>query len=601
MPKSQAKQRLSSAAAAIPLAAGTDALPSDLRPNVAELAGDSAAESTLSKLERATSELRQIQVAPFIQRAVDCIRKEDPIRATEWAKKALELDEKNGIAWRVMGIAREKAGDFATAISCFEAALPLLTDQGEIANDIGRLAYRLGQKDLAAKLFAHFCNAHPEAADGANNLACVLRDTNRYDEAIENLKIALANHPQSAMLWNTLGSVLSEKGEPETALVFFEEALRLDSHMAKARYNRGNTRLAMGDLDGAMVDCEGALGQTDDPSERAMMTVARSTINLCLGRIDEGWDDYEARLQPQFAGVTHFICERPRLGRETDLKGKSVLVFGEQGLGDEVLFANAIPDLIEDIGPDGKLALAVEPRMVPLFQRSFPDAIVGKHATYGIDGRTVRLAGFLEEGYRLDYWTAMGSLMARYRRSIGSYPQTPAFLKADPERVAHWRETLKAAPDGPKIGILWKSLKLTGSRHRHFSPFEAWAPVIKTPGITFVNLQYGDCAAELDQARKEFGVNLWTPPGIDLRNDLDDLAALTCALDGVLGFANATSNIAAACGANTWWISPPDSWVRLGADHMPWYPGSRLFSPPAGGEWDKVMADVAAALAESFT
>ena len=114
-----------------------------------------------------------------------------------------------------------------------------------------------------------------------------------------------------------------------------------------------------------------------------------------------------------------------------------------------------------------------------------------------------------------------------------------------------------------------------------------------------VNMQYGDCDAEIEWARRELGVEIWTPPGIDLKNDLDDIGALACALDVTLGFANATSNIGAACGAATWIVSVPGAWTRLGTDRMPWYPQVRVFNPPSLNRWEETMADVAAALAQA--
>nr|QQZ48640.1 hypothetical protein JKL49_13995 [Phenylobacterium glaciei] len=94
------------------------------------------------------------------------------------------------------------------------------------------------------------------------------------------------------------------------------------------------------------------------------------------------------------------------------------------------------------------------------------------------------------------------------------------------------------------------------------------------------------------------GVDIWTPPGIDLKKDLDDLAALTCALDLTVGFANATSNIGAACGAPCWLISTPGAWPRVGTDHYPWYPQMRVFLPPGFQQWDAVMVEVAEALTQ---
>jgi hypothetical protein len=194
----------------------------------------------------------------------------------------------------------------------------------------------------------------------------------------------------------------------------------------------------------------------------------------------------------------------------------------------------------------------------------------------------------------------MASLLRRFRRRLEDFPSQRGFMQPDKGRVAHWRKTLESAPTGHKVGILWKSMKIEAVRARYFSPFQLWTPVLKTPGISFVNIQYGDCAPELEWAKRNLGVDIWTPPEIDLKDHLDDVAALTSALDLTLGFANATSNIAAACGAPTWIISVPGAWTRLGADGMPWYPQARVFTPPTLSQWEETMSRVAQALAEAW-
>lgn len=562
-----------------------------------DMLGESGSGTALAKLESAISDLRAMQVAPYLQRSLDALRRDDAPTSGEWAVKALEKDERNGVAWHLLGISREKLGDLANALKCFESALQLLPEGRELSNDLGRLAYRLGMEEVAAKLFRIFLELHPELPDGGNNLACVLRDQRRYDEAIDLLKETLARHPENPMMWNTLGSVLRERGDTETSIVFFNEALRLDPHFAKARYNRGNAQMVLGDAAAGLGDVEGALAHASSPDETSMMSMARSTMLLCNGRLDEGWDAYEARFDPAFSGVTNFAVDRPRWTPDMDLAGKTMLLVAEQGLGDEVLFASLIPDLLADLGPSGRLHIAIEPRLVDLFQRSFPQTSVTAHATYDLDAKSWRLAPGVPDQSIIDVWAPMGSLTRKYRRKISAFPnRTEGFLTPDPARVAHWREVLKSAPAGPKVGILWKSMKLEGTRWQSFSPFRQWAPVLQTPGVTFVNLQYGDCTEELALAKAELGVDIWTPPGIDLKMDLDDLAALSCALDLTIGFANATSNIAAGAGAAVWLIAIPGAWVQCGTDRYPWYPQVRTFNPARLGEWDTVMTEVADAL-----
>lgn len=567
-------------------------------PVAGEAVGVAGSRDSLAQLTAAMSELKAMAVQPILQRAVAALQADDFKGGLKWALQALDRDPENGFGWYLIGIAHERLGDFAGSIQAYEKALALIPDHAEIANDLGRLAYRLDMKPQAEKLVRHFLARHPDHPEGVNNLACAIRDQRRYEEAIEVLRPAIIAHPDNATLWNTMGTIVSEQGDYDNATIFFEEALRVDPNFHKARYNLGNAVLVLGDSQRAFELNEQALAQATFPADREMMRLARSTILMTLGRIGEGWDTYEARFADGFHDVTHFVIDRPAWTPGADIAGKTLLVFGEQGLGDEILFANLLPDVVERLGPTGKLILALEPRLVPLFQRSFPTAEVGAHSTYLVEGRTVRLAPFLGDASRVDLWTPMGSLLREHRRTVDAFPDRPRFLTADPERIAHWTAELKKAPAGMKVGLLWKSRINRDARHRFFSPFEAWTPVLKTPGVTFVNLQYGDCAEELAMAERELGVKIWTPPGIDLKDDLDDVAALCQALDLVLGFSNASFNLGAAAGAPSWLLSTPGAWTLLGTDRYPWYPQARTFVTRTLGDWSEVMADVAAALAE---
>ncbi len=561
-----------------------------------QVAGDSGSRAALDRLNTAVAELKAVAVQPLLQEAVAALQADDFKAGGDLAIRALEMDERNGFGWYLLAIARERAGDFATSVKCYESALALIPDHAEVANDLGRLAYRMGMVGTAEKLFLHYLASHPESFEAANNLACAVRDQGRFAEAIEILRPAIHATPDSALLWNTLGTVIGEEGDPATSTTFFDEALRLDPLFAKARYNRGNARLSRGDRQGALEDCETAMAAPMAPDERLMMELARSTILMALGRVGEGWDAYEARRDPAFADVTHYLIDRPVWAPDSPLAGRTLLVIGEQGLGDEVMFANVLPDLLEALGPEGRLILAVEPRLAPLFQRSFPDALVGPHATYKVDARSVRTVTFLDDLEAVDLWTPIGSLLRRFRRTVEAFPARERFLTPDPARVAHWRSTLAPLP-GLKVGLLWKSLLINSARHRFFSPFEQWAPILKTPGVSFINLQYGDCDAELAFARREFGIEIFQPPQIDLKQDLDDIAALCCATDLVLGFSNATINLAGACGAPVWLMTVDGAWTRLGSEAYPWYPQARCFASSDYQDWTPVMGEVAQALA----
>ncbi len=568
--------------------------------------GDAASPAALSRLQKALAagkgraadrkKLKAQQgVLGQLNLALAHLRQHDFKAATEKAMAALRLDERSGIAWHILAIAQEKSGRVAQALTAYEAAMKLLPAEADVAQDLSRLAQRLGYLDIADKLLVHYLNAHPGHLEATNNLASVRRDQSRYEEAVEILRARIETEPQHAILWNTLGTVMSDQGQSATAVTFFDEALRLKPDFAKARYNRGNARQPLGDLDGALQDVEAAREGADPGFERAMMDMSRALLLLSMGRLGEGFDAYEVRLNPAMPDAMQVLADAPRWDGQSSLKGRRVLVVGEQGLADEVLLGTVLPDLMAELGADGRMYLAVEKRLIGMFQRTFPDAIVGAHRAVRHEGRLTRFAPFMKEHEPVDCWLPLGQLCTRYRREIGAFPAEAGYLKADPERVAYWKAELDALGPELKVGVHWKSLVLRGVRARYFSAFQRWAPVLTTPGCRFINLQCGDTEADLAEA-KAAGVELWTPP-FDLKDDLEDLAAISVAADVVVGPGIAGVNIAAAVGAETWMITAPDDWHLLGTDHYPFYPRQTNIQAGAFGIWDGALATVSERLA----
>jgi len=580
-------------------------------PQATGVSGDAASPAAISRLAKAlagdrTSIKAQRKAIETLKASLAAVRAGDYAGGARRALQVLQIDERNGLAWHVLAICREKAGHLAHALTAYEQALKLNPTDANIAHDLGRLAQRLGHLEIAEKLMLKFLAAEPGHVEGTNNLACVLRDQKRYAEAIDVLRDLIAIEPEQPTLWNTLGTVLTDQGQMAPSLTFFEEALRLDPGFAKARYNRANARQPLGDPQGALEDLEAALPGAETPYEAAMMNMARAMTLMGMGRLKEGFEAYEIRLDPEMPEAVHFVVDAPRWDPATQsLAGKRVLVIGEQGIADEMVFGGCIPDLIEAVGPEGKVFIAVEGRLVDLFQRSFPMAMVGMHKAVRLDGRLTRYVPFMEEvgetpgtegGGKADVWVPMASLCAVYRQTISDFPDRDGYLVPDSEKVAHWKAELENLGPGFKVGLHWKSSILTGVRARYFSNFERWAPVLTAPGCVMVNLQCGDVSDDL-AAAEAAGARIWTPP-FDLKNDLDDLIALSSALDLVIGPGIAGTNMAAATGARTWLIHAPDDWHLLATDRYPFYPRVRTFATGGFDGWPRAIEAVRMALAE---
>ena len=575
-----------------------------IAPTAQGVAGDSASPEAIRRLSRQLANPKlgvkaQRKALEKLKAGLMAIRAGDFELGAKRALDALKMDETNGLAWHVLAICREKSGDLGQALLAYEAALKLLPNETDVAHDLGRLAQQMGYLEIAEKLLLKYLAADPGHIEATNNLACVQRDQKRYGDAVETLKALLGVEPESPVLWNTLGTVLSDQGDMGTALTFFEEALRHDPAFAKARYNRANARQPLGDALGALEDVEAALPGAESPYERAMMQMARAMLLMTLGRIPEGFEAYEVRLDPHLPEAMRVAVDAPRWDPKTeDLRGKRLLIVGEQGLADEMVFGTCIGDAIAAVGPEGQVYVAVEPRLIGLFQRAFPAAVVGSHRSVRLEGRITRYVPFAEdlEG-GVDAWIPMASLLAAFRPSIDAFPERRGYLVPDPDKVAHWKSELEKLGPGLKVGLHWKSLVLTGSRARYFSSFERWRPVLTTPGAVMVNLQCGDVTDDL-AAAEAAGVSIWTPP-IDLKDDLEDVAALSAALDLVIGPGIAGTNLAAAVGGTAWMITAPDDWHFLGSERYPFYPHLRFFRRDSFADWEGAIDRIRAALDEA--
>ena len=490
-------------------------------------------------------------------------------------------------------------GRLSDAIATYRKALDAAPDHPAVLADLGRLALRMGEAKMAQVLFARVHEADPDSPQAADDLAQALREQARYDDAVEVLGWVLQRSPDEPILWNTLGTVVNAQGDSKAALDYFGQALRLAPTFAAARYNRagvlmdqGQSQAALGECDAALAIAQGTPGGAD-PGDLAMMRLGRAMMLLALGRLQEGWPVYEARLDPALPDSPTFDIAAPRLSPQTPLSNLRLLAIGEQGVGDEVLFASLVPDLLQALGSNGRLTLTAESRLAPLFARSFPAAKVIAHATVHQEGRSRRSIPDAGAGAMADCeaWTPITSLLARLRPNLESFSPRSGYLHPDPERVAFWRSALATAAPERKIGLTWRSGLMTSKRRRSYAPLPQWREVLAAPDIQWVNLQYGDCDEELAAVEAAFDLKVWRPPGIDLRQDLDDLAALTCALDLVIGTPNATTSLAAACGAATWFLTAPGGWIQLGTAGHPWYAKAEMFVAPSFGPPKEIAAE----------
>jgi tetratricopeptide (TPR) repeat protein len=481
------------------------------------------------------------------------------------------------------GRALQAKGELARAQLRYEKSLALDPRDAARWTALGKLLRDRGQLRLACSCYRAAYELDPAAPGSLRRFTGALVEAELADEALAIATDAAARATQSFEAQLSLGYVHLKRHEPEAALACCEAAARLGDGDAELLDLRGAALQELGRLGEALASYEQA---ADLQPRNPLYAFHRGLVRLLLGDFARGWQDYELRLAD--AGAV----QRPRAAAPWDgtpLAGRTLLVYREQGLGDEIMFASILPELI---GAGAHCVVECEPRLAGLFRRSFPAVEV-------IASRDDRALPERPGGRRIDFEIAAGSLPLHLRRAASAFPRHTGYLDADPTRVARWRERLVALGPGLKVGLSWTGGVRKTRRGLRSLDLARLMPALACPGVRFVSLQYTpEAAAEVARLAEEHGVHIQHWP--DAISDYEDTAALACALDLVVSVCTSLVHLCGALGREVWVMAPHSPEWRYGAsgDTMAWYPSARMFRQPGFAQWQPVIGAVAAALRE---
>ena len=497
-------------------------------------------------------------------------------------RQAVNLDPRFPDAHVHLGNVHRLRDETAAAATHYRAAIAIDPRCGIAHYNLGLLLKHSRNFAEAAPSLARAMELVPDPAGAMREYVYCLIELMRFDEVTAILAREMEKSPSDAQLRVVLGFAYQKMHEPEIALGHYQAALDLGADTAELHSNFGIVLQDLGRIDEALEQygCTLAL-QPEFP----LATFHRGLARLMKYDFGPGWLDYEKRLLSEALApraVTH-----PRWDG-SPLRDGTLLVYGEQGLGDEIMFASCLPEAIRDVK---HCVIECAPKLETLFRRSFPEAAV--YASMG-DGNLPAAI----RGRGIDCEVPAGSLPLYYRRSRESFPSHTGYLKADPDRTERWRARLAALGPGLKVGVSWR-----GGSHKTRRPLRSvgltrWGPLLRVPGASFISLQYDAEREELVELEREgVGVIAW-PEAIE---DYEDTAALVQELDLVLSVCTAVIHLGGALGRPVWVMAPYSPEWRYGFSGagMPWYPSVRVFRQPAFGAWDPVIATVARELREA--
>ncbi len=476
-----------------------------------------------------------------------------------------------------MGLVLLAEGDAAAALDYFHLALHYAPGLFAVCAARARALAALGRVAAQADAYREFLRANPGHPDAAYALALCHHALGEHELAAELLRPLAGRRPVNREACNLLGLILGrELGRFEEGEHFLRQALEPDPLWHVARSNLGWVLLEKGDYQRGFELLDAALALDPDDHETRLM---RACMNLKRGEFGLGWRDFEARHR------SHLALHRPYRFAQWDgtpIGGNTLLIYGEQGLGDQIMFASCFGEAIERAS---HCIIECDPKLVRLYARSFPTAAVQAQVPAGEEPAWLAQAG------SIDRQIPMGSLPGFWRQHWDDFPRHAGYLQAAPERIAYWRARLDALGPGPKIGLSWRGGVAATRRHQRCVALEEFLPLLRLPA-RFVSLQYGDCAADLNAFRRDHGVTL--PHWQDALDDYDETAALVCALDLVVSVCTAIIHLSGALGKPVWILVPAIAeWRYLDRGRrLPWYPSALMFRQMAPGRWQDVIGEV---------
>jgi len=499
----------------------------------------------------------------------------------------------------------------APALEHFERCLAADPEHRQALANAARILRRSRKLERAAELLRRLLKLEPGDADARLRLGRVLGDAGRFGEALVELFVVRRQQPGWEEAHLAVADIYLQLGRPEKAIVANARALELGPTNFGARLNHALLTGEVGDAQGALAQLEALLAEAPGHAQ----VLGAMGLQLCtLDRFDEGIACFRRALErdPEDAGAHNNLSfallalgdfangwkhqgkkwglrDNARFKQDFDcplwrgepLAGKSIHVWSEQGLGDQVMFAGIFPELLAS---GARCTFECHPRLERLFARSFPGAaVIPKRPRKAPPARP-------------DYHVPMSGLGEFLRRELAAFPAHSGYLAADTARRAHWRTRLAALGPGLRVGISWRGGTERTDRRQRSIPLERWRPVFGVPGTRFVSLQYGDCREEVAVIAAE-GVPLvhWQDP-VD---DLDECAALLCELDLVISVTTTAIHLAGALARPVWVLVPAQPgwrYLRQG-ERLPWYPSARMWRQERLDDWEPVIARVAAALA----
>lgn len=530
--------------------------------------------------------------------------------AIDWIARANQHDI-NSDRLSSLGIALEQRGLHEAAFKAFDRAALLKPDEAELWASRGNALANLARPEDSLASYRRVLALNPRHADAAfrcgllllalkrpgealsyfnlsdelypnhpivlEQRGLALYELRRFEEALADNLRSHALNPASATICNNIGACLQPLRRDAEALPWFEKAIGLQPNLIVALINKASSLAQMLRIDEAIATYRQV--RTIDPGN-ADAELNSAMLQLLIGNFEAGWAGREARWRVRTGSPPYPQFSQPMWRGGDDIKGKTILAYSDEGVGDTIQFVRYAPMLA---ARGARVVLVVQEAVQPLLS--------------GLAGVSECVARSARSLPAFDLHCPICSLPFALGTRLDTIPSATSYLPPPAqERVQSWESRLQRRLGSRRklrAGLVWSGNPNHGNDHNRSVPLRTMMRLIDA-GADFVSLQKGarpEDKALLEQA----GIIDWT----EELGDFAETAALVGCLDVVITVDTSVAHLAGALGHPTWIMLPysPDFRWLLGRDDSPWYPTVRLFRQGESRDWIELVDRVRSALA----
>ena len=474
----------------------------------------------------------------------------------------------------LLGFVNLQLHSYDESYEAYTKSIEINPNQVEVFFNRAIVGTALKKLNDAIKDYAVVLSHNPKNMDALINQSVAYQDIQNYEEGLKLVNIALSYNPNNFKALSNRGNLYQNLFRYKEAIVDFELAIQLEPGILETYVNKGNSLKFIGKLTEAAEAFEEALAIDKN---NASAQFHYSILLLSQKKFTDGWKKYKFRKELKFFNPPTFTSNIKNC-MNLDNKNSSFVLWGEQGVGDQIIYASMLGNLKEY----KNITIALDARLIDLFSRSFE----------GIKFITFEDVNNLS---KIDYQMPFADLGYFYRNELSDFRNNiKPFLFSDKKKMAEYKKKI-SKKDKLICGISWKSHNKTIGHSKSIT-LKDLVPILECDNLSFVDLQYGDTSEERSTLKDKNNINIQKLASVDNYNDLDSLAALIDACDIVLTVSNVTAHLAGALGKKTYLMVPcgvGSMWYWHRDDHQSlWYPSVEMFRQDEPQGWSGVIGDI---------